>query len=216
MVKWWTINKTYQLKNNIFPASFRCAIHLCRSSSTQIDARDVKLAMGGQYNFIPIFYFFDIQAPISIRNFSGNKIFFKISPQEWKESREGAETRFVSIPSLSCWSESHSYTQRTRGLVNFCVMCCVASLSKNDDFHFSQVPPLAPPALTGVAVKLAKFRGGVILRNTGTAGETKAGTLVNLNFITWMYVNIFSPNCIFLSEVSRAFMEPIKRNNNPH
>ena len=49
---------------------------------TQIDARDVKLAMGGQYNFIPIFYFFDIQAPISIRNFSGNKIFFKISPQE--------------------------------------------------------------------------------------------------------------------------------------
>ena len=114
---------------------------------------------------------------------------------------------------------SHILTLKEQGVLSIfglCVMCCAGSLSKNDDFHFSQVPPLAPPALTGVAVKLAKFRGGVILRNTGTAGETKAGTLVNLNFITWMYVNIFSPNCIFLSEVSRAFMEPIKRNNNPH
>ena len=45
---------------------------------------DVKVWMGGQYNFITIFYFFDIQAPISIRNFSSNKIFFKISLQEWK------------------------------------------------------------------------------------------------------------------------------------
>lgn len=42
---------------------------------------DIKVWMGGQYNFITIFYFFDIQAQaaISIRNFSGNKIFFKIS-----------------------------------------------------------------------------------------------------------------------------------------
>ena len=45
---------------------------------------DVEVWMGGQYNFITIFYFFDIQAPISIRNFSSNKIFFKISLQEWK------------------------------------------------------------------------------------------------------------------------------------
>ena len=39
----------------------------------------VNVSMEGRYNFITIFYFFDIQGPISIRNFSGNKIFFKIS-----------------------------------------------------------------------------------------------------------------------------------------
>ena len=39
----------------------------------------VNVSMDGRYNFITIFYFFDIQGPISIRNFSSNKIFFKIS-----------------------------------------------------------------------------------------------------------------------------------------
>ena len=54
--------------------------------------------MGGQYNFIPIFYFFDIQAPISIRNFSGNKIFFKISLQEWKESEKEQQLDLFQFP----------------------------------------------------------------------------------------------------------------------
>ena len=97
--------------------------HLCSSSSTQIDARDVKLAMGGQYNFIPIFYFFDIQAPISIRNFSGNKIFFKISLQEWKESEKEQQLDLFQFP--ACWSHilTLRHSQTTRGLVNFWVVC---------------------------------------------------------------------------------------------
>ena len=51
-------------------------------------APKVKLWMSGQYNFITIFYFFDIQAPIlkSIRNFSSNKIFFKISFKNGKSA----------------------------------------------------------------------------------------------------------------------------------
>lgn len=65
------------LRNNAFVLMIPICMH-------RAPVLDVKVWMGGQYNFITIFYFFDIQAPISIRNFSSNKIFFKISLQEWK------------------------------------------------------------------------------------------------------------------------------------
>ena len=75
--------------------------------------------MGGQYNFIPIFYFFDIQAPISIRNFSGNKIFFKISLQEWKESEKEQQLDLFQFP--ACWS--HILTLRQQGAWSIFGLC---------------------------------------------------------------------------------------------
>lgn len=77
------INREYWKKQKKFlwNNAFVLMIPICMHRAPVLD---VKVWMGGQYNFITIFYFFDIQAPISIRNFSSNKIFFKISLQEWK------------------------------------------------------------------------------------------------------------------------------------
>lgn len=74
----------FSIFNLIISIWFPCHIFLKisrRNLYSSVQKPKVKLWMSGQYNFITIFYFFDIQAPIliSIRNFSSNKIFFKIS-----------------------------------------------------------------------------------------------------------------------------------------